>query len=113
MQVVERVGGGYRGFFHIIYLRERPARFSSCCGGRRPPPMRRQQPGGAGGCCRQAWGSGAGHDRSLCRIQRDEIYLMTDSLVEASMVWGSGHGAGASCAGYTDLMDSHDDVFAY
>ena len=39
--------------------------------------------------------------------------LVTDSLVVASMVGGSGHGAGASCAGYTDLMDSHDDVFAY
>ena len=38
---------------------------------------------------------------------------MTDSLVVASMVGDSGHGAGASCAGYTDLMDSHDDVFAY
>ena len=54
-----------------------------------------------------------GHGRILCCAQRDEIYLMTDSLVVASMVWGSGHGAGASCAGYTDLMDSHDDVFAY
>ena len=45
--------------------------------------------------------------------QRDEIYLMTDSLMVRSMVGGSGHGAGASYAGYTDLMDSHDDVFAY
>ena len=38
---------------------------------------------------------------------------MTDSLVVASMVGGSGHGAGASYAGYTDHMDSLDAVFTY
>ena len=53
------------------------------------------------------------HPLSIAAHSEDEIYLVTDSLVVASMVGGSGHGAGASCAGYTDLMDSHDDVFAY
>ena len=46
-------------------------------------------------------------------MQRRAAQLVTDSLVVASMVWGSGHGAGASCAGYTDYMDSHDGDFAY
>ena len=45
--------------------------------------------------------------------QRDEIYLMTDSLEVRSMVGGSGHGAGASCAGQMGHMDSHDGDFAY
>ena len=41
------------------------------------------------------------------------IYLVADSLVVASMVGRSGHGAGASYAGYTDHMDSLDAVFTY
>ena len=57
--------------------------------------------------------SAGGHTAQKFSAQRDEIYLMTDSLVVRSMVGGSGHGAGASCAGYTDHMDSLDGVFAY
>ena len=57
--------------------------------------------------------SAGGHTAQKFSAQRDEIYLMTDSLVVRSMVGGSGHGAGASCAGYTDYMDSHDGDFAY
>ena len=54
-----------------------------------------------------------GHGRILCCAQRDEAQLVTDSLVVASMVGGSGHGAGASCAGQMGHMDSHDGDFAY
>ena len=54
------------------------------------------------------WESAGGHTAQKFAQRADEIYLVTDSLVVASMVGGSGHGAGASCAGYTDLMDSHD-----
>ena len=53
-----------------------------------------------------------GHGRILCCAQRDEIYLMTDSLVVASMVGGSGHGAGASPAGFRNQIDHLDDVYA-
>ena len=54
-----------------------------------------------------------GHGRILCCAQRDEAQLVTDSLVVASMVGGSGHGAGASCAGQMDHMDSHDGDFTH
>ena len=50
--------------------------------------------------------SAGGHTAQKFAQRANEIYLVTDSLVVASMVGGSGHGAGASCAGYTDHMDS-------
>ena len=52
-----------------------------------------------------------GHSRIVCAWRAGEIYIVADSLVVASMVGGSGHGAGASYAGYTDHMDSLDAVF--
>ena len=65
--------------------------------------------------CRQAPGGVVcgGHSRIVCAWRAGEIYIVADSLVVASMVGGSGHGAGASYAGYTDHMDSLDAVFTY
>ena len=58
-------------------------------------------------------GSPGGEAAQKFAQRADENYIVADSLVVASMVGGSGHGAGASYAGYTDHMDSLDAVFTY